>query len=111
MTFRAAASTTSHGAPTLIAAVSYIERTVPAGRLTEGIAILHTAMAAGIAPGAAVAGVVVDAYGPHAAYLVPICSGLIGVAAAVVTHERRSIGSRGEHVDQLVGTGDGAADA
>jgi predicted MFS family arabinose efflux permease len=98
-------------APTLIAAVSYIERTVPTGRLTEGIAILHTTMAAGIAPGAAVAGVVVDAYGPHAAYLVPICSGLIGVAAAVVTHERRSIGSRREHVDQLVGTGDGTADA
>lgn len=98
-------------APTLIGAVSYIERTVPTGRLTEGIAILHTTMAAGIAPGAAVAGVVVDAYGPHTAYLVPIGSGLIGVAAAVVTRERGSIGSRREHVDELVGTGDGAPDA
>jgi predicted MFS family arabinose efflux permease len=98
-------------APTLIAAVSYIEQTVPASRLTEGIAMLHTTMAAGIAPGAAVAGVVVDAYGPHTAYLVPICSGLLGVAAAVATRERRSIGSRRGHVDELVGSGDGAADA
>ena len=40
-------------APTLIGAVSFIEQTVPASRLTEGIAMLHTTMAAGIAPGAA----------------------------------------------------------
>ena len=59
-------------APTLIGAVSFIEQTVPASRLTEGIAMLHTTMAAGIAPGAAIAGVVVDAHGAHAAYLVPL---------------------------------------
>ena len=34
-------------APTLIGAVSFIEQTVPASRLTEGIAMLHTTMAAG----------------------------------------------------------------
>jgi predicted MFS family arabinose efflux permease len=91
-------------APTLIAAVSFIEQTVPASRLTEGIAMLHTTMAAGIAPGAAVAGVVVDRAGPHAAYLVPICSGLIGVAAAIATRgggskgvPRRSRPSRASH--------------
>jgi MFS family permease len=98
-------------APTLIGAVSFIEQTVPASRLTEGIAMLHTTMAAGIAPGAAVAGVVVDAYGPHTAYLVPLCSGLIGVLAAVATRPSGSLGSRRGHVDELVGTGDGAADA
>jgi predicted MFS family arabinose efflux permease len=98
-------------APTLIGAVSFIEQTVPVSRLTEGIAMLHMTMAAGIAPGAAVAGVVVDRAGPHAAYLVPICSGLIGVAAAIATRSGRSIGSSREHVDQLVATGDGTTDA
>jgi len=98
-------------APTLIAAVSFIEQTVPPSRLTEGIAMLTTTIAAGIAPGAAIAGVVVDAHGPHVAYLVPICSGLVGVLAAVGTRGRRSIGSPGEHLDELVGTGDGPAEA
>jgi predicted MFS family arabinose efflux permease len=98
-------------APTLIAAVSFIEQTVPPSRLTEGIAMLTTTIAAGIAPGAAVAGVVVDAHGPHAAYLVPICSGLVGVLAAVGTHATRSIGSPGEHLDELVRSGDGPTDA
>jgi predicted MFS family arabinose efflux permease len=98
-------------APTLIGAVSFIEQTVPASRLTEGIAMLHTTMAAGIAPGAAVAGVVVDRAGPHAAYLVPICSGLLGVLAAIATRGGGSIGSARDDVDQLVATGDGPADA
>jgi len=98
-------------APTLIAAVSLIEQTVPTGRLTEGIAMLSTSIAAGIAPGAAVAGVMVDAHGPHAAYLVPICSGLLGTLAAVGTRDARSIGSPGEHLDELVATGDSQSDA
>ena len=98
-------------APTLIGAVSFIEQTVPASRLTEGIAILHTTMAAGIAPGAAIAGVVVDAHGPHAAYLVPLGSGLLGVLAAIGTSGGRSIGSRSEHLDELVPSRDGSTDA
>ncbi len=98
-------------APTLIGAISFIEQTVPASRLTEGIAMLSTTMAAGLAPGAAVAGVVVDAHGPHTAYLVPLTSGLLGAVAAVSTRGGRSIGSPGEHVDELVATGDDPADA
>ena len=99
-------------APTLIAAVSFIEQTVPASRLTEGIAMLHTTMAAGIAPGAAIAGVVVDAHGPHAAYLVPLGSGLARRAGRHRDprgHGR--IGSRSEHLDELVRSGDGPTDA
>ena len=71
--------------------------------------MLSTSIAAGIAPGAAVAGVVVDAHGPHAGYLVPICSGTIGALAAVAT--RRSLGSQREHLDELVPSGDGTPDA
>jgi predicted MFS family arabinose efflux permease len=98
-------------APTLIGAVSFIEQTVPPSRLTEGITMLHTSMAAGLAPGAALAGVVIDAQGPHTAYVVPLCSGLLGVLAAIGTRGGRSIGSRSEHLDELVPSGDGPPDA
>ena len=99
-------------APTLIGAVSFIEQTVPASRLTEGIAMLSTTMAAGIAPGAAVAGVVVDAHG--AARGVPRPA-LLRAPRRRWPPSRpaagRSIGSPGEHLDELVATGDGPTDA
>lgn len=69
-------------APTLIASLAVLERTVPRGRLTEGMAILHTAMALGIAPGAALSGLVVDGHGASPAYVVPASAALLGAAAA-----------------------------
>jgi predicted MFS family arabinose efflux permease len=68
--------------PTLIAALAALERAVPSSRLTEGIAILHTAMGIGVAPGAALAGQVVDSYGASDAYYVLVASGFLGAAAA-----------------------------
>ncbi len=69
-------------APTLIATVSWIEETVPAGRITEGITIVTTGLAAGVAPGAAVVGIVVDRAGASAAFWVPAAAGLAGAAVA-----------------------------
>lgn len=69
-------------APTLIATMALTERSVPRSRLTEGMAILHMGMGIGIAPGAALAGVVVDARGASAAYVVPAVAGLLGATAA-----------------------------
>jgi MFS family permease len=68
-------------APTLIASTSLVERTVPPTRLTEGMALLHTGVVAGIAPGAALAGAVVDRAGAGGGYLVMVGG---GVAAALV---------------------------
>ena len=51
------------GAPSPKAALALIEQSVPRGRLTESMAVLHTGLAAGIAPGATLTGVVVDASG------------------------------------------------
>jgi MFS family permease len=68
--------------PTLISSISLVERIVPASRLTEGIAWVSTGLAAGIAPGAAVSGVVIDSAGASAAYAVPVVSGAVAVAAA-----------------------------
>lgn len=69
-------------APTLIAALAVTERSVPRSRLTEGMAILHTGMGIGIAPGASLAGLMIDAYGASPAYVVPAVAGLLGAAAA-----------------------------
>jgi MFS family permease len=69
-------------APSLIATLSLVEQTVPAARLTEGMAIIHTGLAAGIAPGAALSGLVVDAAGASPAYLVSAGAGLVAALAA-----------------------------
>lgn len=75
-------------APTLIATMSLTEQTVPPGRLTEGMAILHTGLMAGVAPGAAIAGFVVDHHGASAAYLVAVAAGFVAVLGAQGTRTR-----------------------
>jgi hypothetical protein len=75
-------------APTIIAAVSLVEKTVPHSRLTEGMTILETAFVAGVAPGAAIAGQVIDSHGPSAAYLVSLAAGLVAAVAAFASHDQ-----------------------
>ncbi len=75
-------------APTLIAAISLAEATVPPARLTEGLAFLQTGLVAGVAPGAAVAGLVIDAHGASAAYLVSVGGGALALVAALLTRIR-----------------------
>ncbi len=70
-------------APTLVAALSLTEQTVPRGRLVEGMAIMHTGLVAGVAPGATISGFVVDHQGASSAYLVSLAAGLLAVAAAL----------------------------
>jgi len=69
-------------APTLIGALSLTERTVPPARLTEGMAIMHTGLVAGVAPGATIGGVVIDALGASPAYLVCVAAGVVAAIAA-----------------------------
>ena len=75
-------------APTLVATVSLVEQTVPAARLTEGIAIVHTGLVAGVAPGATFAGLVIDAHGASPAYLVAVGSGAVAALAAQLLPRR-----------------------
>jgi MFS family permease len=69
-------------APTMIATLSLTERTVPVSRLTEGMAIMHTGIVAGVAPGATISGFVVDHAGASAAYLVSLTAGVVAALAA-----------------------------
>jgi predicted MFS family arabinose efflux permease len=71
--------------PTLIASVAWIEEIVPADRLTESLTVFTTGLGAGIAPGAALVGVVVDASGASAAYWVCAAAGLAGAGVAFAT--------------------------
>ncbi|TYL49558.1 MFS transporter [Nocardioides sp. BGMRC 2183] len=86
--------------PTLIAAMSLAEQVLPTSRMTEGMAFLQTGLAAGLAPGAAVAGVVIDHAGASPAYLVCFAGGamallgatLVRVPATVRSHEEQAVG-------------------
>jgi MFS family permease len=71
--------------PTLIAAMSLAEQVLPPARLTEGMAFIQTGLAAGLAPGAAVAGVLIDEHGASPAYWVCAAGGLVVLAAALLT--------------------------
>ena len=76
-------------APTLIAVMSLTEQRVPPARLTEGMAFVQTGIVAGVAPGAAIGGAVVDASGASTAYLVSIAAGVLGILAAQTLPRRR----------------------
>jgi hypothetical protein len=80
-------------APTLIAGVAWIEETVPARRLTEGISMLTTGLNLGLAPGAAAVGSVIDRHGASASFWVPVLAAGVGAlvaAATVLTRTGRS---------------------
>jgi MFS family permease len=74
--------------PTLVAVVSLVQSHVPATRLTEGITWVMTGVGLGIAPGAAVAGRLIDEYGASTAYAVPVVGGALAAIVAALTPRR-----------------------
>jgi MFS family permease len=70
-------------APAFIAALTLVQQTVPTARLSEGMSFVHTGLAAGLAPGAALSGLVIDASDSSAAYLVSACAGIVAALAAL----------------------------
>jgi len=76
--------------PTLIAAVAWVQETVPSNRLTEGIATLTTGLGAGIAPGAALAGIVIDRSGASTSYWVAVVAGLLAALSVFATGSPRA---------------------
>jgi hypothetical protein len=76
--------------PTLIAAVTWVATLVPPSRLNEGMALYSTGLIAGVAPGAAISGAAIDAYGAAPAYWVPIAAGATGTLIAFLVRARRT---------------------
>lgn len=85
--------------PTMVAAMSLVEANVTASRLTEGITWVTTGIGLGIAPGAAIAGQLIDEVGASTAYFVPAVSGIL---AAVIAATTGTPVSAGEHAFDTV---------
>src|SRR3954470_20294497 len=75
-------------APTIVAVISIVEQAVPISRLTEGMAIIETALVIGLAPGAALAGRLIDSHGASRAYVVSLAAGLVTALAALAVRDR-----------------------
>lgn len=67
-------------APTVIAATTLAEVASPPTRVTEGITWMTTGLTIGVAPGAALAGAAVDAWGASVAFVVPVAGGVLAAA-------------------------------
>ncbi len=75
-------------APTMIIALSLIERQVSENQLTEGMTWLLAGLNVGVALGAALAGQVVDSRGPQVGFAVALSGGVVVMLVAFITHAR-----------------------
>lgn len=73
-------------APTMIVAMSLIERQVAESQLTEGMTWLLAGLNVGVALGAAIAGQVVDSSGPWVGFYVALCAGILVLLMAFLSH-------------------------
>jgi MFS family permease len=71
-------------APTAIAETSLVEKLVPAAARTEGFSWMNTAVAAGVALGSALAGVVVSHTSGHRAFLVAVAAAAFALLTIVL---------------------------
>ncbi len=69
-------------APTMIVAMGLVENIVPPSRLTEGLTWMVTGLGIGVALGAALAGLAIDAIGITAGFGVTLTAGLIVLLVA-----------------------------
>jgi predicted MFS family arabinose efflux permease len=70
--------------PTFITGFSLIEQQAPAGRRTEGMAWLSSAISVGVAAGSATAGHVIDASGARWGYVFAAGCGAVASAACLL---------------------------
>lgn len=75
-------------APTMIVAMSLVERLVPEHRLTEGMTWLLAGLNVGVALGAAASGQLVDDGGARAGFTVALCAGALVLLVALWGHQR-----------------------
>lgn len=75
-------------APVITAGSSLIEQLVPPDRLTEGLAWTTTALSLTYAVSAAVAGLLIDAGGARAGFVVPVTAACLGAVAALIGAHR-----------------------
>lgn len=77
-------------APTMIIAMSLVEKIVPENRLTEGMTWLLAGLNIGVAIGAMLTGKMVDTYGVYAGYMVAIIGGTLVAISSILSYIRVS---------------------
>lgn len=77
-------------APTMIIAMSLVEKIVPENRLTEGMTWLLAGLNIGVAIGAMLTGKMVDTYGVYAGYMVVIIGGALVAISSTLSYIRAS---------------------
>lgn len=75
-------------APTMIVAMSLVERLVPDQQLTEGMAWLLAGLNVGVAMGAAASGQVIDDGGVRVGFTVALCAGAVVLLVSLWGHQR-----------------------
>lgn len=78
-------------APTLITGITLVQHLVPRAFITEGMAVVITGLLIGLASGTAVSGMLVDSWGAHETYVLPVGAAL--VSALIAAAWGRRIGS------------------
>ncbi|MGZ0898370.1 MFS transporter [Pseudomonas putida] len=81
-------------APTMIVAMSLVERIVPESKLTEGMTWLLAGLNVGVAGGAAASGQVVDMWGAQAGFNVALAGGAAVLLVALWGYQRMRAGAR-----------------
>lgn len=64
-------------APTLITGMTLVQHLVPRAFLTEGMAVVITGLLVGLASGTALSGMLVDAWGAHETFALPVAAALL----------------------------------
>ena len=86
-------------APTLITAMTLCPRLVPTSQLNKGMTIVVTGLLIGVGVGSAAAGQVIESYGAHRAFLVPVAAAALAFVLALLSRsrlvaaERRALGA------------------
>ncbi|MFC0598977.1 MFS transporter [Streptomyces palmae] len=75
-------------APTMVTTMALVEQHVPRAKLTEGMTWVSTGLAVGVALGSSTAGLVVDAWGARAGYVVPEAAGALAAVVAFLGYRR-----------------------
>lgn len=77
-------------APTLITGMTLVQHLVPRAFLTEGMAVVITGLLVGLASGTALAGILVDSWGAHETFVLPVGAALL--SALIAAASGRQIG-------------------
>ncbi|WP_193090505.1 MFS transporter [Advenella sp. FME57] len=75
-------------APTMIVAMTLVERLVPARQLTEGMTWLLARLNVGVALGAVASGRIVDESGAQVGFAIALCAGILVLLVALLGHLR-----------------------